>query len=264
MADHRATGTVVRATQRNAAPWADDELVIEEPLEIRVEGEPLVVTMRTPGHDRVLAAGFLYSEGVIDGPDDLSALDHLGGDGGQNVMAVRLASGVAAHREALRRAQREVVATSACGLCGKTRLDQVEVTATTPILPTDVDEAILAGLPGRLHSLQPVFRRTGGLHGATLMTPTGELAPPFEDIGRHNAVDKVLGARLLADQVPVDDRFLVVSGRAGFEIVQKARVAGVPAVIAFGAASSLAVELAERSSMRLYGFVRDDRWTRYA
>lgn len=263
MADHR-TSTVVRATQRKAAPWRDDEIVVEEPLEIRIDDVSLVVTMRTPGHDRALAAGFLYSEGIVDGPDDIAAIDHLAGPGGENTIQVRLASGVPAHHDALRRARRDVLATSACGLCGKTQLDQVEVTATAEVRPVDVDLAILDGLPGRLRELQDVFGRTGGLHGAALLDPEGGLSDLHEDIGRHNAVDKVLGARLLDDRVPVDDRFLVVSGRAGFEIVQKARVAAVPVVIAFGAASSLAVELAERAGMKLFGFVRDDRWTRYA
>jgi len=263
MADHRAS-TVVRATQRRAEPWRDDEVVVEEPLEIRVDDEPLVVTMRTPGDDRALAAGFLYSEGVIDGLDDVTALDHLAGPGGDNTIQVHLASGVAAHLDAIRRAQRSLVATSACGMCGKTRLDQVEVVAQREVIPTDVDPALLDGLPSRLWHAQAVFKRTGGLHGAALMRPDGELEALHEDIGRHNAVDKVLGSRLLADRVPVGDRLLVVSGRAGFEIVQKARVAAVPAVIAFGAASSLAVELAEASGMKLFGFVRDDRWTRYA
>jgi len=261
--DPRAS-TVVRATQRRAEPWRRDELVVEEPLEIRVEDEPLVVTMRTPGDDRALAAGFLYSEGVVDGRDDVAAIEHLAGPGGENTIAVRLASGVGAHRDALLRAQRTVVATSACGLCGKTRLDQVEIAATVAVEPIDVDPAVLEGLPALVRTAQTVFARTGGLHGAALVEPGGRIEILCEDIGRHNAVDKVLGSRLLTDRVPVRDRLLVVSGRAGFEIVQKARVAAVPAVIAFGAASSLAVALAERSGMKLYGFVREDRWTRYA
>ncbi|MEO0601469.1 MAG: formate dehydrogenase accessory sulfurtransferase FdhD, partial [Myxococcota bacterium] len=251
-------------TQRRGAPWSDDELVVEEPLEIRVEDEPLVVTMRTPGDDLALAAGFLYSEGVVDGLDDVAALDHLAGPGGENTIQVRLASGVAAHLDALRQAQRSVVATSACGLCGKSRLDQVEVAATVDIVPVDVDPDLLDGLATRLREGQDVFARTGGCHGAALLDPHGGLSTVREDIGRHNAVDKVLGVRFLEDRVPVRDAFLVVSGRAGFEIVQKARVAGVPVVIAFGAASSLAARLAAQSGMKLYGFVRDDGWTRYA
>lgn len=264
MADHRASGTVVRSTQQTAQPWHDDVIVVEEPLEIRVDDQPFVVTMRTPGADRELAAGFLYTEGIVDGRDDLTAVDHLGGPGGHNTVSVRLAAGVQAHWAALKRAQREVVVTSACGLCGKSRLDQVEVATTVPIVPCDVPETALRGLPSRLNARQPLFAQTGGIHGAALIDTEGQIGTVHEDIGRHNAVDKVIGQQVWADAVPIHDRFLVVSGRAGFEIVQKARVAGIPAVLALGAASSLAVELAERSGMRLYGFVRDDRWTRYA
>ncbi len=263
MADHQRS-TVVRATRRRSESWRNDELVVEEPLEIRVEDEPLVVTMRTPGDDHALAAGFLYTEGVVDGLDDVAALDHLAGLGGENTVQVRLASGVQAHLEALRHAQRRVVATSACGVCGKSRLDQVEIAASVEVVPVDVDPLVLEGLPRRLREAQAVFRRTGGLHGAALLAPDGTLDEVREDIGRHNAVDKVIGARFLADDVPVRDRFLVISGRAGFEIVQKARVAAIPAVIAFGAASSLAAALAERSGMALFGFVRDHGWTQYA
>ncbi|HHO52203.1 MAG TPA: formate dehydrogenase accessory sulfurtransferase FdhD [Deltaproteobacteria bacterium] len=247
-----------------AAIEARDHVVIEEPLEIRVEDRSLAITMRTPGHDRELAAGFLLTEGVIDGAEDLTAIGGLPGDRQQNTIVARVAGGVQAHLEAIERASRELFATSACGVCGKVSLDRLQILARSPIQPLEPDPAVLARLPDALRDAQPTFRRTGGLHAAALVTPDGVLEVVREDIGRHNAADKVLGWRVLRDQVPVSDRILLVSGRAGFEIVQKARVAGVPVVAAIGAASSLAVDLASSSGIVLIGFLRPDRWTRYA
>jgi FdhD protein len=242
----------------------DDDVVVEEPLEIRVEDHPLAVTMRTPGDDLDLAAGFLWTEGVIDGGDDLLGLDHLPGDRDRNTVVARLAGGVEAHWEAVRRATRELYATSACGICGKASLDRIRLLAPPIRTTVEVDPALWGTLPERLRAAQATFARTGGLHGAALFAPDGRLELVREDVGRHNAVDKVLGARLRADRTPVDDRLLVVSGRAGFEIVQKARMAGVPAVAAIGAASSLAVELARDAGMILVGFLGPERLVRYA
>ncbi len=242
---------------------ASDQVVVEEPLEIRIEDRSLAVTMRTPGADRELAAGFLFTEGVLDAADDLIAIEPLAGDERANTIVARVAGGVQAHLEAIERASRELFATSACGICGKASLDRITILAREPIQPMEPDPRVLAGLPDALRAAQPTFQRTGGLHGAALVTPAGHLEVIREDIGRHNAVDKVLGWRLLADRIPVHDRILLVSGRAGFEIVQKARVAGVPVVAAIGAASSLAVDLAESSGIVLIGFLRADRWTRY-
>jgi FdhD protein len=241
----------------------EDWLAREEPLEIRVEDRSLAVTMRTPGDDLDLAAGFLLGEGVVDGADDLLALDHLPGDAARNTVVARLAGGVAAHAEAIERATRALFATSACGICGKASLDRVRVLAPQVRARFAPDLALVRSLPERLREAQSAFEATGGLHGAALFTPDGALEVVREDIGRHNAVDKVLGWRLRADRVPVDDVYLVVSGRLGFEIVQKARVAGVSVVVGLGAASDLAVDLARDGSMALFGFVRTDRYTRY-
>ena len=257
-------------TARPVAVWPDgpasDRVVVEEPLELRVEGRSVAITMRTPGHDLDLAAGFLFTEGVIDGPDDLAAiaqLDHPGIPQG-NTVDVRLAGGVEAHREALDKATRELYATSSCGVCGKASIDRLQIQAPPVVRRFEPDPAVLATLPDRLRAAQSAFEATGGLHAAALVTPEGDLEVVREDIGRHNAVDKVLGWRLRDDRVPVDDRILLVSSRAGFEIVQKARVAGVGTVAAIGAASSLAVDLAAASGMILVGFLRPDRYVRYA
>lgn len=240
-----------------------DELAAEEPLEIRIEGRSLAVTLRTPGHDLELAAGFLLSEGVIDGPDDLVALAHVPADPSGNTVDTVLAGGVQAHREAVERATRELYATSSCGICGKASIDRLRLLA--PPLPRRVepDPEVLRRLPDPLRAAQRGFRRTGGLHGAALFDLDGEMEVAREDVGRHNAVDKVLGYRLLADRVPVDDRILLVSSRAGFEIVQKARMAGVPVVACMGAATSLAVDLARDGGVVLVGFLGRERFVRY-
>ncbi|MBA2320044.1 MAG: formate dehydrogenase accessory sulfurtransferase FdhD [Deltaproteobacteria bacterium] len=255
-------------TRRLARRWPDgaselDCVAVEEPLEIRVEGVPLAVVLRSPGHDLDLAAGFLFTEGVIDGPDDLVAIAHLSGDPARNTVDVRLAGGVTAHRDALARATRELYATSSCGVCGKASIDRLEVLATPRADWLAADPALLVGLPARLQALQPGFAATGGLHGAALVGFDGAIDLAREDVGRHNAVDKVLGARLRADRVPVGDRVLVVSSRAGFEVVQKAAVAGIPLVAALGAPTSLAIDLAQRMRVTLVGFLREDRYNVY-
>ena len=262
-APRRTVGvTISRVTTRSREP-ALDAVATEEPLEIRVEGQPVAVTMRTPGDDLELAAGFLYTEGVIDGPDDLVAIAHIDDprDPRGNTVDVRLAGGVPALRRD--RATRAMYASSSCGICGKESIERIFQTVGTVRAGFAVDPAVLVTLPARLRAAQAIFDDTGGLHAAALFTAEGELEVLREDIGRHNAVDKVLGWRLLADRVPVDDRVLVVSGRAGFEIVQKALVAGVPALAAVGAPSSMAVALAARAGMMLAGFLRDGRYNLY-
>lgn len=243
----------------------DDVLVREEPLEMRVEGKPLAVTMRTPGHDLDLVAGFLWTEGVIDGPDDLVALAHVDDprDPQGNTVDCVLSGGVEAHREAVRMATREMYATSSCGVCGKASIDRLQLTAGKLDVVHDPDPSVILSLSAKLRQAQAAFHQTGGLHAAGLFSFEGELDRIREDIGRHNAVDKVLGSRLRDDRAPVDDRILFMSSRAGFEIVQKALVARIPVVACVGAASSLAVELAAESGMVLIGFVRDGRYTRY-
>ncbi len=247
--------------QTQVAPPSDDRVAVEEPLELRVEGLSFLVTLRTPGHDLELAAGALLAEGVIADRDDLAAIAAIDDPSAPrgNTVDVRLASGV----PLLREAARARYASSACGLCGKETLDQI-FQVTTPLVRTwEADPEVLFGLPAALRSAQSLFDHTGGLHAAALFTPDGELEVLREDIGRHNAVDKVIGWRLLQDRVPVDDRVLLVSGRAGFEIVQKAIVARIPVLAAIGAPSSMAVSLARRAGMTLLGFLRDGRYNRY-
>ncbi len=242
-----------------------DLVVVEEPLELRVEGRPLVVTMRTPGHDRELAAGLLYTEGVIDGPDDLAAVAKIRDPAipRDNTVDVRLASGVRAEAERFTSARRALYASSACGVCGKATIEEVMRRVPALDSPRRAPAALLRRLPAAMRLRQDAFLATGGIHAAALFDFGGTLEVLREDIGRHNAVDKVLGWRLLADRVPVDDRILVISGRAGFEIVQKAAAAGVPVLAAVGAPSSLAVSLARELGMQLAGFLRAERLNEY-
>ncbi len=241
----------------------DDWLAVEEPLQIRIEGRPVAVSMRTPGDDLDLAAGFLYTEGVIDGPDDLVALAHVDDplDPQGNTVDAVLAGGVpAARRHA---ADRVLFASSSCGICGKESIDRIRL-ALSPITERPkLSPAVLHHLPVQLQQAQTVFGHTGGLHAAALFTLAGDAEVIREDIGRHNAVDKVIGWRLRGDRVPVDHRILLVSGRAGFEIVQKAAVARIPVLAAVGAPSSLAVELASAVGMQLLGFFRNGRYNQY-
>ena len=235
----------------------DDTLVVEEPLEIRVGGRSLVVTMRTPGHDEELAAGFLYAEGMVDGADDLAALKKVRdpAEPRDNTLDVLLASGVRADEDRFASARRALYASSACGVCGKATLEQVLQLAPPLVEPMRFDPAWLASLTRHLDGAE-AFQRTGGLHAAALVTADGRREVLREDIGRHNAVDKVLGWRLLQDRTPLDEVVLVVSGRLGFEIVQKALVARIPAVVAVGAPSSLAVALAREAGQQVVAFVR--------
>lgn len=259
------SSTQVRVRRHPAGTTHDDLVAVEEPLEIRVEGRPLAVTMRTPGHDRELVAGFLYSEGLIDGADDLTAVAHVRDPSApqDNTVDVRLASGVSTDEGRFASAQRAFFASSSCGVCGKATIDNVLIGAPPLSSPRRAPPELLLGLPDRMRAVQAAFEATGGLHAAGLFDFDGELEVLREDIGRHNAVDKVLGYRLLADEVPVDDRVLMVSGRIGFEILQKALVARVPVIAAVGAPSSLSVDLALRSGIQLIGFLRDGTFNEY-
>ncbi|MEU5851090.1 formate dehydrogenase accessory sulfurtransferase FdhD [Saccharopolyspora shandongensis] len=237
-----------------------DTLAAEEPLEIRVNGAPLSVTMRTPGHDVELAHGFLLTEGVIHDKAQLSTArycDSPGPDGRNtyNVLDILLAPGVQPPDASV---TRNFYTTSSCGVCGKAALDSVRLsTRHSPADdPLTLDTDTLAGLPDRLRAAQRVFDTTGGLHAAGLFDADGEQLVVREDVGRHNAVDKALGWALLADRVPLTGCVLMVSGRASFELVQKAAMAGVPALAAVSAPSSLAVDLAAEQGMTLIGFLR--------
>lgn len=244
-----------------------DPVAIEEPLALRLassEGAdtPLAVTMRTPGHDRELAAGFLYGEGWIETARDLVSIDDAAVCGVDNVVRIALAPGL----EARARAEaRSFVATAACGVCGKTAIESIFVKGLPLIEPgrPRLARTVLEALPARMRAAQRGFARTGGLHAAALFDADGTLAVLHEDVGRHNAVDKVIGERLLAGALPPRDAVLVLSGRAGFEIVQKAARAGIPIVAAVGAPSSLALRMAERSGMTLIGFLRPGRFNLY-
>ncbi|MFB7630063.1 formate dehydrogenase accessory sulfurtransferase FdhD [Streptomyces sp. NPDC056149] len=248
-----------------------DTLVAEEPLEIRLNGRPLAITMRTPGDDFALAAGFLVSEGVLGAADEVANIVYCAGateDGRNtyNVVDVRLADGVPVPDITL---ERNVYTTSSCGLCGKASLDAVRTTARWS-LTADPDPALriapetLATLPDRLRSTQRVFERTGGLHAAALFTADGELLDVQEDVGRHNAVDKVVGRALRDDRLPLSSSVLMVSGRASFELAQKAVMAGIPVLAAVSAPSSLAVDLAAEAGLTLVGFLRGASMNIYA
>lgn len=246
-----------------AAQELPDPVVVEEPLEIQVGGRPLVVTMRTPGEDAELAAGWLFGEGLVDAREDLLALDDAEACGTENVVAVRLRDETAVEAA---RAARGFLSASACGVCGKTAIEHVFARGLPLLAPgrPRVPRAWLEALPAQMRAAQRVFARTGGLHAAALFAAGGGLVVLREDVGRHNAVDKVVGERLLAGALPgLADAVLVLSGRAGFEIVQKAARAGIALVAAVGAPSSLALRVAERSGMTLVGFLRPGRFNVY-
>ncbi len=228
-----------------------DEVAVEEPLEIRVDGQPLAVTMRTPGHDEELALGFLYGEGLIDSVHEAGLTRDLAA----NTVEV---TGPLLRDPGARR----FYTTSSCGVCGKGALEEVSVYAPRLAGGPSVERALLAGLPDRLR--QPTFERTGGLHAAGLFSAAGELVLVREDVGRHNALDKVIGRALLSGRLPLSEMMLCVSGRLAFELVQKAAVAGAPILVGVGAPTSLAVELATDRDMTLAGFARGDRINIYS
>jgi FdhD protein len=229
-----------------------DAVAVEEPLEIRVNGAPVAVTMRTPGHDEELALGFLLSEGIEPRgaalPDDLAA----------NTIEVEAEGFDPA------RLERHFYTSSSCGVCGKGALEAVAVEAPLVEANLEVAAPLLAGLPQLLRAQQPAFTETGGLHATGLFRPTGELLCVREDVGRHNAMDKVIGWAFGEGLLPLADQILCVSGRLSFELVQKAAVAGCPIVVAVGAPSSLAVDLARDRGVTLCGFVRDGRVNVYS
>lgn len=257
-------GAVRRRTRRDA-------LAVEEPLEIRVaaaarDAVPLTVTMRTPGADFELAAGFLYGEGVVRTAEHVRSIRYCPGEGAEarqeyNVVRVALAPGVEFDADALRR---NVLTTSSCGVCGRTSIEAVWGEACAPLEGGPVVRAAaLPALAAAVRGAQAVFERTGGLHAAALFSADGALRRVREDVGRHNAMDKLVGASLLADELPWAHEVVLVSGRLSFELVQKAARAGARVLAGVSAPSSLAVELAARTGMTLIGFLRDDRFNIY-
>jgi len=242
----------VEVTRLPGGAHAHDAVAVEEPLEIRIGGEPVAVTMRTPGHDEELALGFCLSEGLA--PEDAS----LPADFAANAVDVRASSFDPA------RLRRSFYTTSSCGVCGKGALEAVAVEAQRVESSLRVPAALVAGLPERLRTAQAAFAATGGLHATGLFRADGELLCAREDVGRHNAMDKVVGWAFREGLLPLADAILCVSGRLSFELVQKAAVAGCPILVAVGAPSSLAVELADDRGITLCGFVRDGRVNVYS
>jgi FdhD protein len=238
---------------------AHDAVAVEEPLEIRLHDRPFVVIMRTPGSDRELTAGFLLSEGIISHSDDLGAVEHCRHPDHpdvHNVVNVFFRREVAERVDRLLAERRNVLSNSSCGICGRVTIESL-ATRTAPLGATHrFDVEMLQSLPVELRRRQHVFDQTGGLHGAALFTARGEYVEAAEDVGRHNAVDKVVGRMVLEDRVPLASHALVVSGRASFEIVQKAWLAGIEVICAVSAPSSLAVELAQQANITLIGFAR--------
>jgi FdhD protein len=261
------TGVRVRAVRDGAPVIRPDRLATEEPMEIRAGGpgqEPVSVsvTMRTPGADFDLAVGFLLTEGLIRSREEIAEVNYceLPDDEQQyNVVTVRLT-----HAFVALSAQRNFYATSSCGICGKASLDHVRVNCAPVAQGPTVDRSTILGLPQTLREQQRIFSETGGLHAAGLFDAEGRLRSSREDVGRHNAVDKLIGAALLAGEVPLSERVLLVSGRAGFEIVQKAAVGGIPIVCAVSAPSSLAVQAGEELGLTVVGFLRPDGFNVYA
>jgi FdhD protein len=259
-----------RPTQRvvdGVASRRVEDLATEEPLEIRVEGQAVAVTMRTPGADFELAVGFLHGEGVVTRTEDVRAVRYcadraLRAEQRFNVVTVDLAEGLDLD---LDRLSRHVLTSSACGVCGSQSVEALADRGLAPVPAGDPwPAALVAGLPDLLRAGQSVFDRTGGLHAAGLVDRSGALLAVREDVGRHNAVDKLVGWALLQGRLPLRDVALVVSGRASYELAQKAVAAGIPLLASVSAPSSLAVALAERYGMALAGFVREGRLTIYA
>ncbi|RAV08782.1 formate dehydrogenase accessory sulfurtransferase FdhD [Mycolicibacterium sp. GF69] len=257
----------VQHVTADAAVARPDTLVVEEPMEIRVNGAPITVTMRTPGSDVELAQGFLLTEGVITGRDDVLTARYCKGTGPDdlntyNVLDVTLAPHVPTPDVAV---TRNFYTTSSCGVCGKASLDAVRLSSRhgPGDDPTTVAAKVLAQLPGRLRKAQKVFASTGGLHGAALFDAAGVALAVREDIGRHNAVDKVIGWAVEQRRVPLSGTVLLVSGRASFELTQKAVMAGIPVLAAVSAPSSLAVDLASQSGLTLVAFLRGDSMNVY-
>jgi FdhD protein len=277
--DHVAANSAERQVDvirvRGGAKTPDrDRVAAEEPLEIRLHGRPFAVIMRTPGADRELAAGFLLAERVLHGADDLGTIAYCHETGGagatdrtgmlENVVNVTLVGAAEASLERFLAGRRQVTTTSACGMCGRRTIESLASEAAPIAAQWAVDPKVIAALPAQLRARQSVFDGTGGLHAAGLFSPDGTLVDVAEDVGRHNAVDKIIGRGLMQDALPLSDCILCVSGRTSFEIVQKAICGGVPMVAAVSAPSTLAIGLAEAFGVTLIGFVRGDAFNVYA
>ncbi len=251
-------------TQRRIERYRDgtwdgqpDTLVTESPLEIRIEGTPIAVIMRTPGHDEDLVRGFAITEAIVSSPAEIGAVTPVPQDPDDNRWELRPTVPVDPGQFS-----RNFYATSSCGVCGKASIDAIRITGATPPAGPELAAKLILSLPDAMSVSQDAFSKTGGLHAAALFEPTGELLVAREDVGRHNAVDKVIGA-ISTDRWPLGELVLLVSGRVSFEIVQKAAVAGIPVVAGVSAASSLAAELAEEMGMTVIGFLRQTSFNVY-
>ena len=254
MTDESVTRRRVVKVDEGAASYQDD-LVVEEPMEIRLDGTPLAVVMRTPGHDAALALGFAITEGIVTNPGQIVDVEFIG-DGRWNMVT---ADGVSIDPAQF---QRNFYSTSSCGVCGKASIDAIRVTGARPPEGPVVPYEVIVALPSKLLDHQTAFQSTGGLHAAAAFDPSGRIVAVREDIGRHNAVDKVIGD-LARESWPLPPLGLMVSGRVSFEITQKAAVAGISLICGVSAASSLAVDLAEEFGMTVVGFLRNGSFTLY-
>ena len=263
----------LRIKRWSAGQWSEspDAVVMEEPLQLLLDGEPLSVVMRTPGHDVELAMGLLFAEGVLRSAKDVQAV-HISAEAGETDTATRVdaslveSNHIDIHLVAppVRRPQRSMLASSACGVCGSLMIEDLRHGLATLVGGPQVKASLLPGLVDVLRAGQGVFERTGGLHAAGAFSENGQLRYLREDVGRHNALDKVVGRALLDGALPLQSSVLVVSGRAGYEIVQKSIAAGIPIVAAVGAPSSLAVALAREFNQTLVGFLRGERFNVYS
>jgi len=265
MSDSASQFSITKVTPDGSAEL-NDQVAREEPLEIRVEGQSVAVVMRTPGHDRELSAGFLLSEGVVSSAADIfeisecpSRADHPEEKG--NVVDVLLTKG---HEVDLAALTRHVFSSSSCGICGKATIESVFGNFSKIAEPAQIDSAQLAGYPDKLRAAQPTFDKTGGLHASAIFDSAGEIVVLREDVGRHNALDKVIGNALLENKLPLAAHTLLLSGRISFELMQKALSAGIGTVVGISAPSSLAVEFARESGQSLVGFLRGETMNLYA
>ena len=266
------TSVLVRRVDGDQESASLDQVAVEEPLEISVlyshngskRSRAIAVTMRTPGHDDELAAGFLLSEGVLHSREQIESVRVLGSEGAaSNQIQVELANSVEFEEE---RFTRHFYMSSSCGICGKASIENIETFGSFAIDPNEpiLTANLIAGFPERLQQAQEIFAATGGLHAAALFSMDGTLMALREDVGRHNAVDKVLGSLLLRGAIPATNSILMLSGRLSFELVQKAIAAGIPVIVAIGAPSSLAIELAKRFQLTLVGFLRGKKFNVYS
>jgi FdhD protein len=243
-----------------------DLVAVEEPMEVRVNGASFAVIMRTPGADRDLAAGFLLAEDVIRSADEIGTIEYcqdVTGEGRDNTINVAVTGDAIARLGARLSERRQVMMTASCGLCGRRTIESLQARVSAVRGDWTIAAGVIASLPARLRAAQAVFESTGGLHAAGLFDRSGVLQLSAEDVGRHNAVDKIAGRTLLAGRHPLDDSILLVSGRTSFELVQKALLAGIPMIAAVSAPSSLAIDLADESGITLCGFVRGPHFNIY-